>query len=94
MHALNPILPIIIANNGSHVHSEVGAIALVAGFAAVAIFAIVVAIRWSILDFIENRRPERKAALAAYDAIYAEKAAKREREWQAYRAEYIARHGK
>jgi hypothetical protein len=87
---MNPtnILPIIIANNGAPT-SELGSIVLLVGYGLIALFVIVTVIRWTILDFIENRRPERKAALAAYARIYAEKAAKREADWQAARASFV-----
>lgn len=92
---MNPtnILPIIIANNANQDHSPLGALCMVIGFAAVLLWVAVVVIRWSILDFIDNRRPERKAALAAYAAIYAAKRAKVQRDGEQLR-EYLAKNAK
>lgn len=93
----SPILPIIIANSAAQsVHSEAGAWGAIAGLAVLAIVVlvfIVIGVRWTILDFIENHRPERKAALAQWDAIYAAKRAKVARDGEALR-EYLAKNAK
>jgi hypothetical protein len=84
---MNPtnILPIIIANNATHVHSEAGAIALLGGFAALAIFALVAVIRFSIMDLVDNRARRRRDAVFA--AMKAENDPALARDWQLFRAE-------
>lgn len=85
MNPMNPILPIIIANNGSHVHSELGAICLVAGFAAVILVVAVVAVRFTILDIIDNRA--RKIRNDVFMQMRLENDPVLARDWQLFRAE-------
>jgi hypothetical protein len=84
---MNPtnILPIIIANNANHVHSEAGAIALLVGFAVVALFVIIVAIRWTILDLVDNRARARREMV--YRAMKDENDPRYANDWQLFRAE-------
>lgn len=86
---MNPtnILPIIIANNAnSHgVHSELAAICMLVGYAAIALFVVIFFGRMFVLDFFDRRARARRDAVFA--TLKAENDPALANDWRLFRAE-------